>query len=146
MTPASLHDAYAAVATRKQKRHDREMAVLQMARDACKKIGLTWEQFAGPGRHRALAGPRHAVWRALKMQGCTYPEIARVCGNRDHSTVISGVRKVESAMASRTFVLLPGAHTSEEDALDWCEANGVEQPRLWRGVDGLIRGRGEWKK
>lgn len=44
-----------------------------------------------------------------------------------------------------TFVTLPGTHATVEEALDWCEQNGVIHPRLWRGLDGLIRGRGERK-
>jgi hypothetical protein len=43
------------------------------------------------------------------------------------------------------FVTLPGTHHTVKEALDWCEANGLENPILERGPDGLIRGRGRRK-
>lgn len=45
-------------------------------------------------------------------------------------------------MKRRWFITLP-TFVDPEDALDWCEANGIKEPRLHRGDDGRIRGRGE---
>lgn len=43
---------------------------------------------------------------------------------------------------TRWFITLPTFDTPT-DAMDWCEQNGVVEPRLQRGDDGRIRGRGE---
>lgn len=43
----------------------------------------------------------------------------------------------------RRLVYLPSFPTVEQ-ALDWAEANGVEECRIYRGPDGRVRGAG-WR-
>jgi chromosomal replication initiator protein len=50
----------------------------------------------GPKRHRAIAHPRMiAMFLARKLTRMSYPEIGSRFGGKDHSTVISAVRKIE---------------------------------------------------
>jgi chromosomal replication initiator protein len=50
----------------------------------------------GPKRHRAIAHPRMvAMYLARKLTNMSYPEIGSRFGGKDHSTVISAVRKIE---------------------------------------------------
>jgi len=50
----------------------------------------------GPKRHRAVAHPRMiAMYLARKLTSMSYPEIGSRFGGKDHSTVISAVRKIE---------------------------------------------------
>ncbi len=50
----------------------------------------------GPKRHRAIAHPRAiAMFLARKLTSMSYPEIGSRFGGKDHSTVISAVRKIE---------------------------------------------------
>jgi chromosomal replication initiator protein len=50
----------------------------------------------GPKRHRAVAHPRMvAMYLARKLTNMSYPEIGSRFGGKDHSTVISAVRKIE---------------------------------------------------
>jgi hypothetical protein len=44
-----------------------------------------------------------------------------------------------------SFVTLPGTHHTVKEVLDWCDANGLENPILERGPDDLIRGRARRK-
>ena len=90
---------------------------LDVARDALQKLlantptGLTIESIQrevaayfdiklhdlkGPKRHRAVAHPRMiAMYLARKLTSMSFPEIGSRFGGKDHSTVISAVRKIE---------------------------------------------------
>ncbi len=90
---------------------------LELAQDALKNIvasspvGLTIESvqrevatyfsvkladLKGPKRHRAVAHPRAvAMYLARKLTAMSYPEIGSRFGGKDHSTVISAVRKID---------------------------------------------------
>jgi chromosomal replication initiator protein len=90
---------------------------LELARDALAKLiantptGLTIESIQrevaayfdvklhdlkGPKRHRAISHPRMiAMFLARKLTNMSYPEIGSRFGGKDHSTVISAVRKIE---------------------------------------------------
>jgi chromosomal replication initiator protein len=90
---------------------------LDLARDALQKLlantptGLTIESIQrevaayfdiklhdlkGPKRHRAVAHPRMiAMYLARKLTSMSFPEIGSRFGGKDHSTVISAVRKIE---------------------------------------------------
>jgi chromosomal replication initiator protein len=90
---------------------------LEVAREALQKLiantpsGLTIEgiqrevasyfdiklhDLKGPKRHRAVAHPRMiAMYLARKLTSMSFPEIGSRFGGKDHSTVISAVRKIE---------------------------------------------------
>ena len=90
---------------------------VELARDALAKLlahapsGLTIESIQrevagyfdvklhdmkGPKRHRAIAHPRMvAMYLARKLTNMSFPEIGSRFGGKDHSTVISAVRKIE---------------------------------------------------
>ena len=96
--------------------HGQEISI-ELARDALAKLianapsGLTIEaiqrevagyfdvklhDLKGPKRHRAIAHPRMiAMYLARKLTNMSYPEIGGRFGGKDHSTVISAVRKIE---------------------------------------------------
>jgi chromosomal replication initiator protein len=90
---------------------------LELAREAIAKLvatapaGLTIEavqrevaayfdvklhDLKGPKRHRAVAHPRMiSMYLSRKLTSMSYPEIGSRFGGKDHSTVISAVRKIE---------------------------------------------------
>jgi len=90
---------------------------IELARDALQKLislaptGLTVESIQrevaayfdvklhdlkGPKRHRSVAHPRMvAMYLCRKLTPMSFPEIGSRFGGKDHSTVISAVRKIE---------------------------------------------------
>jgi chromosomal replication initiator protein len=94
-----------------------QLISVELARDALAKLiantptGLTIEtiqrevatyfdvklhDLKGPKRHRAIAHPRMvAMYLARKLTKMSFPEIGSRFGGKDHSTVISAVRKIE---------------------------------------------------
>ncbi|MBW2527236.1 MAG: chromosomal replication initiator protein DnaA, partial [Deltaproteobacteria bacterium] len=48
-------------------------------------------------RHKSVAFARHVAMFLCKQRlKCSFPELGRAFGNRDHTTVMSAVRKIES--------------------------------------------------
>ena len=58
--------------------------------------GVPVRDIIGPWRWQGFMVPRFAVyWIARHFTLQSYPQIARAMGNRNHATIISGVRRVE---------------------------------------------------
>lgn len=58
--------------------------------------GVSVEDMQGPCRMRRLARPRHFAFHVVKLTrpDLSLPSIGRVFGNRDHTTVMHGLKKV----------------------------------------------------
>jgi chromosomal replication initiator protein len=62
---------------------------------------LSVEALRGPCRRRQFAWPRQEAFLLCReMAKRSLPDIGRRFGNRDHTTVISGLRSVEKRIAS----------------------------------------------
>ena len=65
-------------------------------------FNFTLEQITGGSRRRPLVDARQiAMYVTRNMTDLSYPEIGRAFGNRDHTTVIHAVRKIEHHMTER---------------------------------------------
>jgi len=57
------------------------------------------DDIKGRGRSKTVALARLAAYWLLWHRGLSYPEIGRAVGNRDHTTAMSGVRRVNEMRA-----------------------------------------------
>ena len=65
-------------------------------------FNFTIEQITGGSRRRPLVDARQiAMFVTRNMTDLSFPEIGRAFGNRDHTTVIHAVRKIERTMTER---------------------------------------------
>jgi chromosomal replication initiator protein len=82
-------------------------------RAVCQLFQVSPEALKSESRARTLAYPRMmAMYLARKHAGIAYTEIGRYFGNRNHSTVISAEKKVESWLrAEEKSAVLPGFET-----------------------------------
>ena len=55
--------------------------------------GVTTQELLSHQRARILVQARNHLYFLLREQGLSYPQIGRMLGGRDHSTVIHGVRR-----------------------------------------------------
>ena len=62
-----------------------------------KEFALPYADVAGRKRDRFTCRARFALYKALRMRGASYVQIAKWL-DRDHSTVIHGVRVAEETM------------------------------------------------
>ncbi len=77
------------------------LTIESVQREVAAYFDLKLADLKGPRRHRALAHPRAiAMYLSRKVTSMSYPEIGGRFGGRDHSTVISAVRKVEKLLSS----------------------------------------------
>ncbi len=74
-----------------------EESVEDIQRICCHHFKLRSGDLLSKDRHKSIAFARHVAMYLCKQRlKCSFPEIGRAFGNRDHTTVMSAVRKVES--------------------------------------------------
>lgn len=81
--------------TPKQQQQVRELH--QIIMETAAKHNISTEQLIAHNRRAGITWARFEVmWRARREAGMAYKLIARVLGNRDHATIIYGVKRYES--------------------------------------------------
>jgi chromosomal replication initiator protein len=104
----------AKIALRDTIRHTAQAVALRdVERAVCQLFQISAEALKSDSRTRALAYPRMmAMYLARKHTGAAYAEIGRYFGGRNHSTVISGEKKVHGWLRDEeSSGLLPGFET-----------------------------------
>lgn len=78
-----------------------ESSVEDIQRIVCHHFKLRSSDLLSKDRHKSIAFARHVAMYLCKQRlKCSFPELGRAFGNRDHTTVMSAVRKVESLRAA----------------------------------------------
>ncbi len=78
-----------------------EASVEDIQRVVCHHFKLRSTDLLSKDRHKSIAFARHVAMYLCKQRlKCSFPELGRAFGNRDHTTVISGVRKIEQLRAT----------------------------------------------
>jgi chromosomal replication initiator protein len=73
------------------------MSVEDIQRAVCHHFHLRSIDLTSKDRHKSIAFARHVAMYLCKQRlKCSFPEIGRAFGNRDHTTVMSAVRKIEA--------------------------------------------------
>jgi chromosomal replication initiator protein len=73
------------------------MSVEDIQRAVCHHFHLRSSDLTSKDRHKSIAFARHVAMYLCKQRlKCSFPELGRAFGNRDHTTVMSAVRKIES--------------------------------------------------
>jgi chromosomal replication initiator protein len=73
-----------------------EASVEDVQRIVCHHFKLRSGDLLSKDRHKSIAFARHVAMYLCKQRlKCSFPELGRAFGNRDHTTVMSAVRKVE---------------------------------------------------
>jgi chromosomal replication initiator protein len=74
-----------------------ETSVEDIQRIVCHHFKLRSTDLLSKDRHKSVAFARHVAMYLCKQRlKCSFPELGRAFGNRDHTTVMSAVRKIES--------------------------------------------------
>jgi chromosomal replication initiator protein len=74
-----------------------ETSLEDIQREVCHHFKLRSGELFGKDRHKSVAFARHvAMYLCRQRLKCSFPELGRAFGNRDHTTVMSAVRKVEA--------------------------------------------------
>jgi chromosomal replication initiator protein len=71
-------------------------SVQDIQRAVCSHFRLSNSELLSKDRHKSVAFARHvAMYLCRQRLGCSFPELGRAFGNRDHTTVMSAVKRVE---------------------------------------------------
>jgi hypothetical protein len=65
----------------------------------CERFGISRRDLLSHRRPGRLVRIRQAAFWLARQAGYTFPEIARACGDRDHTTIMHGVSRTEACMA-----------------------------------------------
>jgi chromosomal replication initiator protein len=77
------------------------LTIEAIQREVASYFDVKLHDLKGPKRHRAVAHPRMiAMYLARRLTAMSFPEIGSRFGGKDHSTVISAVRKIERLVGS----------------------------------------------
>lgn len=69
---------------------------IAMVKSMCEKLGVSYDAVCGKGRSRAVVLARQMMMAVLKgATSMSLTEIGRVCGDRDHATVLYAISQVE---------------------------------------------------
>ena len=72
-------------------------SVADIQRAVCGHFRLSNTELLSKDRHKSVAFARQvAMYLCRQRLKCSFPELGRAFGNRDHTTIISAVRRVES--------------------------------------------------
>lgn len=75
--------------------------ILRIQRAVCSYYGITRVDLISSRRTANLIMPRHiAMYLAKTLTLCSLPEIGRRFGGRDHTTIISAIRKIDDLKLS----------------------------------------------
>ncbi len=78
-----------------------EAGVDDIQRVVCHHFKLRTSDLVSKDRHKSIAFARHVAMYLCKQRlKCSFPELGRAFGNRDHTTVMSAVKKVENLRES----------------------------------------------
>ncbi len=79
---------------------DRKVTIEEIQRKVCEHYNIRIGDLVGPRRVRTLARPRQiAMYLSKQLTSRSLPEIGRQFGNRDHTTVMHGVKRIEELKA-----------------------------------------------
>jgi len=69
---------------------------IAMVKSMCEKLGVSYDAVCGAGRSRGLVLARQTMMAVLKgATNMSLTEIGRVCGDRDHATVVYAIAQIE---------------------------------------------------
>jgi chromosomal replication initiator protein len=78
-------------------RRQDHMSVADIQRAVCHHFRLSNSELLSKDRHKSVAFARQvAMYLCRQRLKCSYPELGRAFGNRDHTTAMSAVRRVEA--------------------------------------------------
>ncbi len=83
---------------------DRKVTMDEIMKKICHYYNVRMSDLLSPRRSRNIARPRQmAMYLSKNMTSRSYPEIGKQFGNRDHTTVMHAVRKIEELKSKAYF-------------------------------------------
>lgn len=80
---------------------ERKLTIDEIMKKVCEYYNIRMTDMVSPRRSRSIARPRQmAMYLAKKLTPRSYPEIGRKFGGRDHTTILHGVRKIETLITT----------------------------------------------
>lgn len=69
--------------------------------DVAMRHAMTIDELISPCRKPRYVKARQEAYYLLRQENYSYPQIAQFCGNRDHTTIMHGIRQHEKNIGRR---------------------------------------------
>jgi chromosomal replication initiator protein len=80
---------------------ERRVELEQVLSAVAGHYGLKVSDLKGSKKTREITRPRQvAMYLARRLTSCSFPQIGRALGNKDHSTVVKGVKRLSGEMSA----------------------------------------------
>jgi len=80
-----------------------KVTIYQILITVCRYFELPVNEVISIRRHGHLVRARHiGMYLSHELTPCSYPQIARKFGNRDHTTVLHGIHKVQQELSTQS--------------------------------------------
>lgn len=76
------------------------LRVAHIVHHAAKLTGYSYSAIIGSSRQAPIVRIRWAIMLAMRKRGLSTPQIGRMLGKRDHSTVMHGLERAEALLTS----------------------------------------------
>jgi chromosomal replication initiator protein len=97
--PINLETAEPIIRDLIRNQENKRVKIEDIQRMICKHFGVSRSDILSPRRHRSIVWPRQiGMYLAKTMTQRSLPEIGRRFGNRDHTTVLHAIRKIEGEL------------------------------------------------
>jgi chromosomal replication initiator protein len=97
--PITLETAEPIIRDLIRNQEHKRVKIEDIQRLVCKHYGVSRTDILSPRRHRSIVWPRQVgMYLAKTMTQRSLPEIGRRFGNRDHTTVLHAIRKIEGEL------------------------------------------------
>lgn len=98
-TPIALETVEPIIRDLIRNQEHKRVKIEDIQRTICKHYGVTRSDILSPRRHRSIVWPRQVgMYLAKTLTQRSLPEIGRRFGNRDHTTVLHAIRKIEGEL------------------------------------------------
>jgi chromosomal replication initiator protein len=102
-TPATLETAEAVMRSLVHGSEPRRIKIEDILKVVSRHYAVTRADIVSPRRHRSVVWPRQiGMYLAKHMTARSLPEIGRRFGDRDHTTVLHAIRKIDRELAGNT--------------------------------------------
>lgn len=95
---------------------ERRMFPRELVTAIATDAGFTYAEIVGRARSGPLVAVRAVCCRILRERGMSYPQIGRVLGGRDHSTIINALNKFDYLCERWSMASLYERHRETSDA------------------------------
>lgn len=74
------------------------MLIGDLITEVCQRFAIGREELLGKSKCHAFMPARYALYKILHKRGLSFTHVGKICGGRDHKTIIKGIDRAHYMM------------------------------------------------